>query len=66
MIFIGKISKEHNSVQKCRWSYVFFFSAYRLTMVYISTQFHENILDGIKVVERTRFLSEKFQRAIIP
>ena len=34
-------------------------------VVYISTKFHENILDGVKVIERTRFLSEKFQRGII-
>ena len=33
-------------------------------LVYICTKFHENILDGIKVIERTRFLSERFQRAI--
>ena len=31
------------------------FSAHRLIMVYICTKFHENILDGIKVIERTRF-----------
>ena len=30
-------------------------------LVYISTKFHENILDGIKVIERTRFPLEKFQ-----
>ena len=35
-------------------------------MVYISIKFHENILGGIKVLERTRFSSEKFQRAVIP
>ena len=34
-----------------------------LTYSYISTKFHENILDGIK---RTRFSLEKFQRGIIP
>ena len=33
-------------------------------LVYICTNFHENILDCIKVIERTRFSSEKFQRAI--
>ena len=31
------------------------FSAHRLMMVYICAKFHENILDGIKVIERTRF-----------
>ena len=35
-------------------------------LVYISTKYHENILHGIKVIERTRFLSKNFQRAIIP
>ena len=34
-------------------------------VVYISTKFHENILHGIKVIERTQFPSEKFKRAII-
>ena len=27
-------------------------------VVYISTKFHENILDGIKVIERTIFLAK--------
>ena len=35
-------------------------------VVYISTKFHENILGGIKVIERTWFSSEKNQRVIIP
>ena len=35
-------------------------------VVYICTKFHENILDGIKVMERTQFSNEKFQRGIIP
>ena len=35
-------------------------------MVYISTKFHENILNGIKVIQLTPFSSENFQRAIIP
>ena len=35
------------------------FSAHRPMMFYISTKFYENILDGIKVKERTRFLLEK-------
>ena len=53
MIFTEKNSKGHYSVNM----YVelwFFISAHRL-MVYISTKFHESILDGIKVLERTRF-----------
>ena len=36
------------------------FSAHCLMMVYISTKFHENILDGIKVIERTGFSEENF------
>ena len=32
-------------------------------VVYIRTNNHENTLDGIKVIERTRFIYEKFQRA---
>ena len=34
-------------------------------MVHICTQFHENILDGIKVIERIQFSKENFQRGII-
>ena len=34
-------------------------------VVYICTKFHENILDGIKAIEKTVFPSEKFQRGII-
>ena len=30
------------------------------------TKFHESILKGIKVIERTRFLYGKLQRGIIP
>ena len=45
--------------QKCRWSYGCFFSARHLMVVYICTKIHENILDGMKVTERTRFSSEK-------
>ena len=35
-------------------------------MLYISIKFCEIILNGIKVIERTRFLLCKFQRGIIP
>ena len=56
MIFIGKVSKGHNSV----------FSAHHLMVVYICTKFHENILEGIKVIELTQFSQEKFRRGIIP
>ena len=48
------MSKGHNSI-KNRWSVVFLLSAHRLMMVFICTKFHENILDGIKVIERTWF-----------
>ena len=44
----------------------FFFSAHCLVMFYIFTKFHENIINGIKIIERTRFSYEKFQRGIIP
>ena len=30
-----------------------------LYLVYICIKFHENILDGIKVIERTQFSKEK-------
>ena len=65
MIFIAKIPKGHNSLKNVG-GVTILFSAHRLIVVYISTKFHENILHGIKVIERTRLPSEKFQRAIIP
>ena len=37
-----------------------------LVMLYICAKFHEIILNGIKVIERTRFLYGKLQREIIP
>ena len=37
----------------------FFFSAHRLIVVYISTKFHENIQDGIKVIQYFTFLSKQ-------
>ena len=40
-------------------------SARRLVMLYICAKFHEIILSGIKVIERTRFLYGKLQREII-
>ena len=36
-----------------------------LYLVYICTKFHENILGGTRVIERTQFTYEEFQRAII-
>ena len=41
-------------------------SACRLVMLYICANFHEIILNGIKFIERTRFLYGKLQRGIIP
>ena len=41
-------------------------SACRLVMLYICAKFHEIILNGIKVVERTQFLYGNLQRRIIP
>ena len=58
MIFKGKFSKGHT---KCRYSY-----AHPLVVVYICIKVHENILNSIRVIERTGFSYEKFQRAIIP
>ena len=49
MIFMSKISKGHNSVKDVG-GVIVFFSAYCLMVVYICTKFHENILDGIKVI----------------
>ena len=54
MIFIGKISKGHNSVKNVD-NVTVLFSAHHLMVVYISSKFHENILDGIKVIEWIRF-----------
>ena len=65
MISILKITKGNKSaknvggvnvVNLCR----------RLAMLYICAKFHEIILNGIKVIERTRFLYGKYQRGIIP
>ena len=41
-------------------------SARCLVMLYICDMFHEIILNGIKVIERTPFLYGKLQRGIIP
>ena len=41
-------------------------SARCMVMLYICAKFHEIILNGIKVIERTRFLYGKLQRGIIP
>ena len=65
MLFIGKILKGYNSV-KIKVKLQFLLSAHCLKVVYICTKFHENTLDCIKVIERTRFSWEKFQRGVIP
>ena len=41
-------------------------SARRLVKLYICVKFHEIMMNGIKVIERTRFLYGKLQRGIIP
>ena len=41
-------------------------SARCLVMLYICAKFHEIILNGIKVIERTRFLYGILQRGKIP
>ena len=43
-----------------------FISACHLVMPYICAELHEIILNGIKVIERTRFLYGKLQKGIIP
>ena len=50
MIFIGE-----NSIKNIGGVSVLV-SAHRLMVVYICTEFHVNILNGIKVIEQTRFL----------
>ena len=56
-IFIRKNSKRHNSIENVGKEQLrfFFFSAHCLMMVYICTKFHENIHNGIKAIEWTRF-----------
>ena len=52
------------------WNYLKLYQSYRADtisiLLYISTKFCEIISNGIKVIERTRFLYWKFQRGIIP
>ena len=54
-ISIPKISKGNNSAKNVGGVTVLI-SARRLVMLYISTKFCEIISNGIKVIERTRFL----------
>ena len=64
-ISILKISKGNNSAKNVSGVQLLI-SARRLVMLYISTKFCEIISNGIKVIERTRFLYGKLQRGIIP
>ena len=52
--FSNTFSKGHNSVKRCRCLQLIF-SAHPFIMVYTCTKIHENILDGIKVIEQIRF-----------
>ena len=54
-IFILNITKENNSEKKIKMKLRFLFAAHCLIKFYICTKFHETILDGFKVIERTRF-----------
>ena len=51
---MAKISKGHNSVKNVGGVSVLVLCISSDSDLY-STKFHENILDGIKVIERTRF-----------
>ena len=64
-ISIWKITKGNNSPKNVD-GVTLFISSQRLVMLYISTKFCEIIFNGIKVIERTRFLYGKLQRGIIP
>ena len=55
MISILKITKGNNSAKNA-YGVTVLISARRLVMLYISTKFCEIISNGIKVIERTRFL----------
>ena len=63
-ISIWKITKGNNSAKNVGGVTVFIY-AHRLVMLYISTKFCEIVSNGIKVIERTRFLYWKLQRGII-
>ena len=62
---VSKISKENNSAENVSGVTVLI-SLRCLIMLDICAKFHEIILNGIKIIERTRFLYEKLQRGIIP
>ena len=65
MILKQIISKWHYSEKNVAGATGFFFCTSHLMLLNICTKFHENILDGIKVLELTRFSLEIFQRVII-
>ena len=65
MISILKITKGNNSTNM-QVEQLLLISACHLVMLYICAKFHEIISNGIKVIERTRFLYRKLQRGIIP
>ena len=64
MLSILKITKGNNSAKNVGGVSILT-SACRLVMLYICAKFHESILIGIKVIERTRFLYGKLQRGKI-
>ena len=64
-ISIRKITEENNSATNVGGVTVVNLIR-RLIMIYISSKFCEIILNGIKIIERTRFLYWKLQRGIIP
>ena len=55
-----KIFKGLNSI-KMKMELRFFFSAYHQMVANICTKIHENILEGIKVTERTLFHKKNFK-----
>ena len=62
---VRKLQRGNNSAKNV-CGVVVLISARRLVMLYISTKFCEIILNGFKVIERTRFLVRKLGRGIIP
>ena len=65
MISILKITKGNNSAKKVDGVMVVDLCTSSSHALY-STKFCEIISNGIKVIQRTRFLNRKFQRGIIP
>ena len=64
-ISILKNTKGNNSAKMLvEWRLLI--STRRLVILYISTKFCDTISNGIKVIQRTRFLHWKCQRGIIP